>query len=262
MTDARVTLEVADDVATITLRRADARNAIDRRFVEELGAAVDGAIAPGAARAVLLIADGPAFTVGGDIEHFRAHAERMGDEIHEMIDAFHGALGRLADCELPVVCGARGAAAGGGLGMLWASDIVIAGDDLKLATAFARIALTGDGGWSYYLVRLVGLRRALELLLENRALSAQEALDWGLVTRVVPAAEVADEARRTAARLAEGPTVTLGRLRRLARDGAARSLHEQLDAELGSIRDSAAAADAQEAVTAFLERRAPHFTGR
>jgi len=257
----RVALEIADAVATIRLTRPDAHNAIDRRFVEDFADAVTGATAPGAARAILVLADGPSFTVGGDINHFREHADRLGEELTEMISGWHDALAALADCALPVACAAQGPAAGGGLGILWASDIVIAGDDLKVAAGFARIALTGDGGWSYYLPRLIGLRRSLELVLENRALNAQEALDWGIVTRVLPTAAIEAEARRVAEGFASGPTATLGSLRRLVRDSAVAPLREQLDAELAAIGPIAATADAAEATAAFLQRRAPQFSG-
>ncbi|HEX6390759.1 MAG TPA: enoyl-CoA hydratase/isomerase family protein, partial [Solirubrobacteraceae bacterium] len=165
-----VTLEIADDVATIRLARPEARNAIDPQFVADLRDAIKAASAPGAARAILVLAEGETFTVGGDLDHFTANAHRLGDELAAMIEPFHEALGDLAEAPVPVVCGARGAAAGGGLGLLWAADVVVAGEDLKVATGFARIALTGDGGWSYYLPRLVGIRRAQELVLENRVL--------------------------------------------------------------------------------------------
>lgn len=255
----RVRVDSAGGIATIRLCRGDAHNAIDGRWVVDFSDAVNRATEPGAARAILLVADGPSFCVGGDIQHFSANADRLSDELDDMLAGYHSALAKLADCAVPVVCAARGLAAGGGLGMLWASDIVIAGDDLKVAPAFARIALSGDGGWSYYLPRLVGLRRALELVLENRVLDAQEALEWSLVTRVLPAGEVDAEARRVAERFAAGPSLTLGTLRRLARDSATKSLREQLDAEIAAIRPTADHPDAAEASAAFLERRPPRF---
>lgn len=261
MTTQRVHLEIADDIATIRLARADAHNAIDPQWVADLLTAVQGATAPGAARAILVLADGPSFTVGGDLDHFTANADRLGDELAAMVGPFHQALGDLAEAPVPVVSGARGPAAGGGLGLLWASDIVVAGDDLKVATGFARIGLTGDGGWSYYLPRLVGIRRAQELALENRVLGAQEALDWQLVTRVVPSADVDAEARATAERLAAGPTVSLGRMRRLLRESWGATVREQLAAELGAMAEIGATADAAEGVTSFAQRRPPAFRG-
>lgn len=257
-----VTLDIVGDVATIRLARAEARNAIDPRFVAELRDAVKGACAPGAARAILVLADGPTFTVGGDIDHFTANVHRLGDELADMVGPFHEALGDLAEAPLPVVSGVRGAAAGGGLGLLWAADVVIAGEDLKVATGFARIALTGDGGWSYYLPRLVGIRRAQELVLEGRVLDAAEALEWGLVTRVLPVDEVDAAARDAAARLAAGPTLALAGQRRLLRESWGATVREQLAAELAAMREVGDSADAAEGITSFTQRRAPRFDGR
>lgn len=258
----RISLSIADDVATIRLARAEVRNAIDPAWIEALADAIAAAAAPGAARAILIVADGPHFTVGGDLGHFAAAGDRLGDELRDMVGTLHDALAALAEAPVPVVTGARGAAAGGGLGLLWAADIVVAGDDLKLATGFSRIGLTGDGGWSYYLPRLVGIRRAQELILENRMLGAAEALDLGLVTRVVAAADVADEAAATARRLAAGPTVSLGVQRRLLRESWDVSLREALTAERDAMAAMGATADAREGVASFLERRDPRFAGR
>jgi len=258
----RVTLQIADDIATIRLVHAERHNAIDPPFVAELLEAVQGAAAPGAARAILVLADGPSFTVGGDLDHFSANADRLGDELAAMVGPFHQALGDLATAPVPVVCAAQGPAAGGGIGLLYAADVVIAADDLKVATGFARIALTGDGGWSYYLPRLVGVRRAQELMFEGRVLNAAEALEWGLVTRVLPADAVDAEARRVAQRFASGPTVALGEMRRLLRESWGATVREQLGAELEAMAAVGASDDAREGVTAFAQRRTPGFAGR
>jgi 2-(1,2-epoxy-1,2-dihydrophenyl)acetyl-CoA isomerase len=254
----RVTLEIAGDVATIRLTRADALNAIDPAWVSDLLSAVRGAAG---SRAILVLADGPSFTVGGDLGHFTENGDRLSDALHEMIEPFHVALDELAKTPAPVVCAAQGAAAGGGLGLLYAADVVIAGDDLKVATGFARLALTGDGGWSYYLPRLVGMRRAQELALEGRVLDAAEALEWGLVTRVLPVAEIEAEARRVAERFAAGPTLALAGMRRLLRESWGATVREQLTAELDTITATGETADAREGVTAFVQRRAPRFEG-
>jgi 2-(1,2-epoxy-1,2-dihydrophenyl)acetyl-CoA isomerase len=259
MTTPRVQLQITDDVAEIRLTRADAHNAIDPQWIRDFDAAVSAAIAPGAARAILIVADGPSFTVGGDLDHFTDNTSRLGVELRDMITIFHGTLGDLAEAPLPVVCAAQGPAAGGGLGLLWAADVVVAGEDLKVATGFARIGLTGDGGWSYYLPRLVGIRRAQEIVIEGRVLSAAEALDWNLVTRVVPVADVEAEGRRTAQRLAAGPTIALGEMRRLLRESWGATVREQLGAELDAMAAIGTTADAAEGVTSFSERRPPAF---
>jgi len=211
---------------------------------------------------VLIVADGPAFNVGGDMRHFHGQRHRLADELASMVGGYHPALGRLAALPLPVVCAVNGAAAGGGLGLVWCSDVVIAADDAKFATGFAALGLSGDGASSWFLPRLVGLRRSRELILHNRILSAAEALDWGLIDRVVPAAELEAEAEAEAARLADGPTVAYGEMRRLLWRSLSVGLDDQLQAELEAIVRCGATDDAREGVTAFNERRPPKFTGR
>ncbi len=252
-----VALDIEGDVATIRLDTPERHNAIDPQWVADLQAAVRGAVE---ARAILILADGPSFTVGGDLDHFSANAGRLADALHEMVEPFHQTLADLAEAPVPVVCAVQGATAGGGIGLLYAADVVIAGDDLKVATGFARLALTGDGGWSYYLPRLVGMRRAQELALEGRVLDANEALDWGLVTRVLPAVEIEAEARRVAQRFAAGPTLALAGMRRLLRESWGASVREQLTAELAAITASGETADAREGVSAFAQKRKPRFT--
>ncbi|CAB4922796.1 unannotated protein [freshwater metagenome] len=258
----RVACAVADGRATITLVRAAARNAIDRRFTEELEAAVDACAARTDLRVVVIVAEGDHFSVGGDLRHMAGFADELGDELGRMITPFHRALDTLARLEVPVVAGVQGAFAGGAMGIAYAADVVVAADDLRVAAGFPALGLSGDGGTSWHLPRLVGLRRAQELLVENRILDAAEALDWGLVTRTVPRAELAAEVERTAARLAAGPTRSLGRARRLLRTSSTTSIGDRLAEERESMRELGDTADAREGVRAFAEKRAPRFEGR
>jgi 2-(1,2-epoxy-1,2-dihydrophenyl)acetyl-CoA isomerase len=258
----RFTLQVAGAVARLRMVWPEARNAIDPLWVTELDAALTALEQERAARALLIAADGPAFTVGGDMQHFNRQRHRMAEELADMVGGYHGVLGRLAALPLPVVSAVNGAAAGGGLGLVWCSDVVIAANDAKFATGFAALGLSGDGGSSWFLPRLVGLRRARELILHNRILSAAEALEWGLIDRVVPGADLAAEAEAAAAALASGPTVAYGKMRRLLWRSLSVELDDQLAAELNAITDCGATADAQEGVSAFVERRPPKFTGR
>jgi 2-(1,2-epoxy-1,2-dihydrophenyl)acetyl-CoA isomerase len=257
----RIELNVDRAVAEIVLARADASNAIDRTWAEELAtrcAEVDAT----SVRAVLIRADGPAFTVGGDLDHIGGHLDDLSDELHRMIDPFHRALQGLAGLPMPVVAAAHGAVAGGGLGLLWCADIVLLAEGTKLATGFSRLGLSGDGGSSWYLPRLVGLRRAIELHVQGRVLSAEEAVEWGLASRVVPLAALHDEARLVARNLGDGPTQTYAEMRRLLRGAFDRDLGAGLDAELQAIQACARTADAKEGIAAFLAHREPGFTGR
>jgi 2-(1,2-epoxy-1,2-dihydrophenyl)acetyl-CoA isomerase len=258
----RFDLTVIGGVARLRMVRAEGRNAIDPLWVKELDAAVATLEAEGTARGLLISADGPAFTVGGDLRHFDTQRERLAGELAEMIGGYHASLGRLAALPMPVVSAVNGAAAGGGLGLLWCSDYVVVADDAKFATGFAALGLSGDGGSSWFLPRLVGLRRARELILHNRVLSAAEALDWGLVDRLVPRGELEVEAESAVAKLAAGPTVAYGEMRRLLWRSLSVDLEDQLTAEREAIVRCGATADAEEGIRAFIELRRPKFSGR
>jgi 2-(1,2-epoxy-1,2-dihydrophenyl)acetyl-CoA isomerase len=259
--DGRVELVVAGSVAHLRLVRVAARNAIDPLWVAEFDAAVAAIEGDTGVRAVVISAAGPAFTVGGDLRHFAVHLDRLSAELDDLIRVYHATLVRLADLPVPVVCAVQGGAAGGGLGLLWCSDVVIAAADAVLATGFAEIALSGDGGSSWFLPRLVGMRRAKEMILFNRVLTAAEAVEWGLVSRVVPRDRLEAEAAETAARLAAGPTVAYGEMRRLLWRSLSAGLEDQLEAERQAIVRCGTTADAREGITAFVERRPPSFGG-
>ena len=179
-----------------------------------------------------------------------------------MIDLYHLALDRLTRIDAPVVCAVRGAAAGGGLGLLHVADVVIAAEDSKFALGYAALGLPSDGGNTWFLPRLVGLRRAQQLMLLNRVLTGPEALDWGLVTELAPADEVEERARQLASRLAAGPTAAFGRMKRLLRDSWTNDLPSQLSAETTQMAEAGASDDAAEGIAAFMAKRRPAFHGR
>jgi 2-(1,2-epoxy-1,2-dihydrophenyl)acetyl-CoA isomerase len=257
-----VRYDVDQQVATIQLDRPDAGNAIDLRLVEDFYEAVFRAAADPAVRAVLLCGTGRSLSTGGDLAMLAGlEAGQLPRQLRQMIDLYHLALDRLTRMDPPVVCAVRGAAAGGGLGLLHVSDVVVAADDSKFALGYAAIGLASDGGNTWFLPRLVGLRRAQQLMLLGRRLTAAEALDWGLVTEVVPAAEVEDRARALALRLAAGPTQAFGRMKRLLRDSWTADLPGQLSAETTQMSEAGASADAAEGIAAFVAKRPPAFHG-
>ncbi|MFC5995025.1 enoyl-CoA hydratase-related protein [Pseudonocardia hispaniensis] len=256
-------LTVADGLATVLLDRPAQHNAVDARMGADLVRLTRALAAHRSVRAVLLTGAGPMFSVGGDIEHFRSTAATdLPGALGAMVDDISVVIERLAALDAPVVAAVQGAAAGVGLALVCVSDVVIAAQDAVFTVGYGGIGLTADGGLSWTLPRLVGERRARELLLTGRRLSAAEALDWGLVTRVVPADRLAQEARAEAIRIAAGPTAAFGAVRRLLRDSHDTPLHEQLLAERESIVAAGRSADLQEGLRAFTERRRPDFTGR
>jgi enoyl-CoA hydratase/carnithine racemase len=264
--DDRVTLRVEDGVAHLRLSRPDAGNAIDRAMVEAMDEAtglLEEAAAERAARVVLLSAEGPAFCVGGDLRHFQERLDGLRGELDDMIGLYHrSTLPRLAALPVPVVTAAHGGVGGGGLGLLWLADNLIAADDLKLATGFTRLGMTGDGGSSWFLPRLVGLRKAQALLLRSTSVTASEALDLGLVTEVVSRGDLEKVAEAQAAELASGPTWAFAGIKRLLADSWRRSYPDQLTDEYRLMLGGAGRADVREGITAFAERRAPRFDGR
>lgn len=258
----RVRFTVEGAIGRMTLARPGAHNAIDDRMVLALGAAVGEAEAAGGLRALLVDAEGPSFTVGGDLVHLAEQAHRLGEELGDMIGPFHDALARLAELPLPVVCAARGPVAGGGIGLLWASDVVLASETIRIAPGFPRLGLSGDGGSTWYLPRLVGLRRAQDILMRNRLVEAEEALALGLVTEVVGDDDLDDAALAAVQAFAEGPTASLAEQRALLRGSFERSLREGLAAETAAMIRCGATADAPPAVRAFAARERPAFAGR
>jgi 2-(1,2-epoxy-1,2-dihydrophenyl)acetyl-CoA isomerase len=162
----------------------------------------------------------------------------------------------------PVLIAVQGAAAGFGLSIVAAADLAIAADDAFFSLAYRHIGLTADGGASYFLPRIVGERRALEIALLGERFSAQKALEWGLLNWVVPRASLEEEAWKIARKLAEGPTLALGQAKRLLRTSLETTWDEQSAREAESVAAMAATADHLEGVTAFVEKRKPRFTGR
>jgi 2-(1,2-epoxy-1,2-dihydrophenyl)acetyl-CoA isomerase len=254
---------VTDAVATICLNRPQARNAIDMRMAGETLEVARRIAADDSIRAVLICGNGPALTVGGDIEYFLAHTgEQFGPLLAEMMTPFHEALRVLSRIDAPIVTAAHGAIAGGGLGFVYAADLVVAADDAKFVTAFAGLGLSGDGGGTWHLPRLIGPRRAAQAYLRNTPIPATEALRWGLINEVVPAADLLARADALARELAAGPTRGFARMRALLRDAWHNDLSTQLQAEIDAIRDTGDTRDAARAINDFAAKRRPEFDGR
>jgi 2-(1,2-epoxy-1,2-dihydrophenyl)acetyl-CoA isomerase len=214
-------------------------------------------------RAVLICGNGPALTVGGDIDYFLAHSgERFGALFAQMTTPFHEAFRVLSRIDAPIVTAAHGAVAGGGLGYVYAADLVIAAEGTKFVTAFAGLGISGDGGGTWHLPRLIGPRRAAEAYLRNRPINASEALEWGLINEIVPADELRGRAGAVARELANGPTRGFARMRALLRDSWHNDLSTQLQAEIEAIRQTGDTADAARAINDFAAKRRTEFTGR
>lgn len=258
-----VTVAIADGLGVVTLNRPENGNAFDAELADALGEAVLKLSAAGGLRGVLIRADGPNFSLGGDIRHFRTHdPATYGEVFGDLIDRVTPALLGLQALPVPVVTAVHGWVVGAGLSLVGVADIVLAADDTRFRTAFTGLGLPGDAGVTWFLSRALGQRRAAELLFENRPLDAARALDWGLVTHLVPANDLAAESSALAARLAQGPTVAFAHAAALLASAAQRSLAEHLQHERASTVACAASDDLIHGITAFAERRVPEFEGR
>lgn len=258
-----IDFRVEDGVATICLNRPAQRNAINLRMAQEFLEVARRIAADPSVRAVLISGNGPALTVGGDISYFLEGGGEGYDRLFErMIWPFHEAFGILSRLEAPIVAAAHGAVAGGGMGFVYAADLVLAATGTRFVPAFAAIGLSGDGGGTYHLPRLIGPRRAAQAYLRNTPISVEEALDWGLVNEIVPADELHARAAALARELAEGPTVAFATMRALLRESWGNDLTGQLAAELRGTKKTGITRDAAGAFTAFAEKRTPTFEGR
>jgi enoyl-CoA hydratase/carnithine racemase len=256
----RISLTVDDDgLGRLTLARSDAGNAIDSEMVRALASAVDQVAEHDGLRALLISAEGRAFSVGGDLNHLHAELDRLPELLNEMVSFYHDALLRIATLPVPVVCAVQGAVGGGALGLLWVADVTIVASDAKLASGFLDLGLSGDGGSTWWLPRLIGLQRARQLLLSPGPITGATAAEWGLVTTAVPAEDVDAEAERAVRELVRRPAQAYAEVRALLAGTFERKLVEGLGAEREAIVRTAASEDAREGVTAFVERRPPSF---
>jgi 2-(1,2-epoxy-1,2-dihydrophenyl)acetyl-CoA isomerase len=254
-------LERRDGVAHIILDRERVANAMNLQMARELMMVAIQCDEDPKVRAVLIRARGKVFCAGGDLESFSEAGEGLPTLLKEMTTYLHSGISRLARMRAPVVAAVGGAAAGAGLGLVCAVDLAIAAASARFTMAYTRVGLTPDGSSSFYLPRMVGTRRALEMMMTNRVLSAQEALDWGLVNQVVPDERIPGAAEELAEKLAAGPTAAFGSVKRLVVDGAVDSLESQMEREARAIADAGRTADVREGIQAFFAKRAADFRG-
>ncbi len=264
MTDAPVLLDLTDGVATITLNRPDAMNSLDVATKELLLETVRSVADDPAARCVVLTGTGRAFCTGQDLkEHIQLLNDGGSDQLFSTVDAHYNPIvTALAGMEKPVVAAVNGVAAGAGASLAFACDLRVVADTAGFNLAFANVALSCDTGASYHLPLLVGRARAMELLYFPRTVKAEEALALGLATYVVPADDLATEVASLAARLAAGPTVALGAMRRAVAYAAGHSFAEALELESELMTRTGATADHHAAVAAFVAKEKPVFEGR
>ena len=253
-------LTIDGPIARITLDRQDAGNAIDRDMAEALMNFAITCDEDSRVRCVLITGRGRMFCAGGDVDGFRRAGDRLPNYVKEVTGFLHLAVSRFARMQKPLITAVNGPAAGAGFSLAILGDIVLAASSASFTLAYSAIGLTPDGGASWLLPRLVGLRKAQEILLLNPRILADEALRCGLVTRVVPDSDLEEAANKIATTLASSATSALGEARRLLLDSATAPLETQLELESRTIAAQSRNAEGREGIAAFLEKRAPNYS--
>jgi 2-(1,2-epoxy-1,2-dihydrophenyl)acetyl-CoA isomerase len=265
MTDP-VLLEVSEGVATVTLNRPESLNALSDDMIGALVEVMTRVEADPLVRCVVVRGAGDHFMAGGDIKGFHGRlsettpAER-GAHFRAKIHSLHPAIVAMRRMPKPVIASLRGAAAGFGLSLALATDLAIAAEDAYFTLAYCLIGTSPDGGSSYHLPRIVGLRKAMEIALLGERFNAETAQRLGLVNWVVPSADLEAETEKLAVRLAKGPSHALGETKALLNASLDNSLEAQLALEAESFASCAATDDFAEGVSAFVEKRSAKFVG-
>ncbi len=260
MTYDTISVETSDDVAVIRLNRPETLNAVTASMLDELDAAFTEAAAR--ARAIVLTASGKAFSAGADMAEASAAAPAADLDAGLLLETHVNPLVlKLRELKVPWISAVRGAVAGVGCSIALSADLIIASQTAYFFQAFSRLGLVPDGGASWLASRALSRPRAMEFLLLAEKLPAEKALSWGLVNQVVTDDELDNAAQALAGRLARGPTQAYRLIRELAWTAADGDFQAVLSAEREAQREAGRTKDVAEGVAAFLQKRAPEFTG-
>ena len=256
-------LEMRDAVCLVTLNRPDRLNALNVEVANDLKRAIQDALESGA-RAIVLTGAGRAFCAGGDLREMQEIAKKDGRReafFEEPLRLLNEVILQIRQTPVPFIAAVNGVATGGGCSLALACDLVIAGESAKFNQAFIKIGLTPDCGATFVLPRLVGWKRATELLFTGDLISAQAAAEMGMINSVSPDDELMSRAMAMAAKLAQAPTAAIGQIKMLLEASAVNDYGSQLDLERKTQIESGKTQDFVEGVSAFLEKRPPRFVG-
>jgi 2-(1,2-epoxy-1,2-dihydrophenyl)acetyl-CoA isomerase len=257
----KILFEVDGGVALVTFNRPEQANAMDRQLMLELMHAAIRCDEDPTIRTVVITGTGRFFSAGGDLSEFSAAGGNVGALLKEMTTYFHAAVSRFSRMDAPIIAAVNGIAAGAGFSLVAACDLAVAAEGAQFTTAYTAASLTPDGSSTYFIPRLVGMRRAMELMLTNRRLTAAEALEWGLINRVVADERLMDDVREQAARLAAGATLAFGEVKRMLHHSFSATLETQMELESRTIASLSHTDDGKEGIAAFLAKRPPQFKG-
>ena len=255
------TYEISGNVGLVTIYRPDAANAMSplcAREFNHLSREIEG---NRDVRAVVLTGAGKMFCAGGDLGAFAAAGDQGRSLLLEMTGDLHLGLSRMARMPAPVIAAVNGTAAGAGFSLVMSCDLAVSAAGAVYTMAYTRAGLSPDGSSTYYMPRKIGDRRTRELMLTNRVLSAEEALDWGVVNEVVADDQVVERAMALATELASGPTGAFGRVKELLNQTFDNGLETQMEFEARAIAARIETADGKEGIDAFFNKRKPQFIG-
>jgi 2-(1,2-epoxy-1,2-dihydrophenyl)acetyl-CoA isomerase len=255
-------LDIHEHIATLTVNRPTAYNALNAPAAREFLDAITQLDEDSTVRCVVITGAGNAFCAGGDVRGFHDHLPEIGTHLKQLTHLLHGAVSRIARMPKPVIAAVNGVVAGGGMGLLLACDLAYAVETATLAMAYTRIGANPDGSSTFWLPRLVGVRRALELIYTNRVLSAPEALAWGLLNGIMAPERFLDGVYEVAQQLAQGPTLAYARAKKLCYASLNETLETQMANEAHEITASGKTEDFREGIMAFMQKRVPTFRGR
>jgi 2-(1,2-epoxy-1,2-dihydrophenyl)acetyl-CoA isomerase len=253
--------QIDSAIATITLNRPDSANAFNLALATELNQVANRCMHDPSVRAVVLCANGKLFSAGGDLSVMSEAGDQVDAALKQLTDQLHGAFSTLMRMRAPLIVAVNGAAAGIGLSLALIGDITIASEKASFTLAYTAAGLSPDGGATYLLPKIIGIKRAKEMMITNRRLSAAEALDWGMVNKVVAPEALSDETAATAKTIAQGPTNAYGSVKSLLLSGFSETFESQMVLEVEAIARNAMSADGREGIQAFLNKRKPGFKG-
>ncbi len=257
-----INFNIENEIAYIELNRPKQYNSLNQTMADDLFKVSLECDDNPKIRSVLMTGSGEdAFCAGGDVNSFYKYGNKTSSHLKEVTTTLHGAISRLSRMNAPLIVAVNGVAAGAGFSFVGFADIAIASTNATFVSAYSKIGLTPDGSSTYFLPRIIGTRRYTELILTNRVLSANEALDWGLINKVVDFKDLKDEANNLAKKLASGPTLAFGKLKNLVNNSFLDSLEGQMEYEARMISDSAKTKDGMNGIDAFVNKKQVTFRG-
>lgn len=254
-----VLLETKNNIATITLNRPEHLNALDLDLSKELLETVLNCGEDKKVRVVVITGAGKAFSAGGDVKAFKENLPNIAVYLKHQTTYLHKAISNICRMPKPVIAAVNGVAAGGGFSLALACDLTIATESARFVTAYSHIGLTPDLSCTYFLPRLVGNKKGLEMLYTNASITAKEALELGIVNQVISDSEFQKAVQEVAAQLTERPTFALANTKKLFRLSWSADLESQMENETEMIGQAGLTQDFAEGITAFIEKRKPRF---